>query len=48
MLSHPIESPAARWDAVRTRDDAADGRFVYAVRTTGVFCHPSCGARTPN
>ncbi len=35
----------ARWTAVRARDPQADGRFVYAVRTTGVYCRPSCGAR---
>jgi len=29
------------------RDPAADGQFVYAVKTTGVFCHPSCGSRRP-
>lgn len=34
-----------RWAAVRARDAQADGRFVYAVRTTGVYCRPSCGAR---
>jgi AraC family transcriptional regulator of adaptative response/methylated-DNA-[protein]-cysteine methyltransferase len=34
-----------RWPAVRTRDAAADGRFVYSVRTTGVYCRPSCPAR---
>lgn len=34
-----------RWAAVRTRDAQADGRFVYSVRTTGVYCRPSCGAR---
>ncbi len=27
------------------RDKSADGTFVFAVRTTGVFCKPSCGAR---
>ncbi len=37
----------ARWRAVRTRDPEADGRFVYAVLTTGVYCRPSCSARTP-
>lgn len=37
-----------RWAAVATRDAACDGAFVYAVRTTGVYCRPSCGARTPN
>lgn len=34
-----------RWEAVRIRDKAADGQFYYAVRTTGVFCRPSCPAR---
>jgi AraC family transcriptional regulator of adaptative response/methylated-DNA-[protein]-cysteine methyltransferase len=33
-----------RWLAVRARDATADG-FVYAVKTTGVFCRPSCAAR---
>ena len=34
-----------RWERVVARDAAADGTFVYAVRTTGVYCRPSCGAR---
>ena len=34
-----------RFAALRARDGAQDGRFVYAVRTTGVYCRPSCGAR---
>lgn len=38
---------AERWCAVLERDSAADGRFVYAVITTGVFCRPSCGSRRP-
>ncbi len=38
----------ARWTALTARDTGADGRFVYAVRTTGVYCRPSCSARTPN
>ena len=36
-----------RWEAVRRRDPAADGAFYYAVLTTGVYCRPSCAARTP-
>jgi AraC family transcriptional regulator, regulatory protein of adaptative response / methylated-DNA-[protein]-cysteine methyltransferase len=36
-----------RWAAVVARDAKADGVFFYAVRTTGVYCRPSCGARTP-
>ncbi|WP_372715808.1 bifunctional DNA-binding transcriptional regulator/O6-methylguanine-DNA methyltransferase Ada [Immundisolibacter sp.] len=34
-----------RWVAVCARDAAADGQFFYAVRTTGVYCKPSCVAR---
>jgi AraC family transcriptional regulator of adaptative response/methylated-DNA-[protein]-cysteine methyltransferase len=33
--------------ALAARDRRADGRFVYAVMTTGVYCRPSCGARRP-
>lgn len=35
----------AKWAAVVARDKQADGEFFYSVRTTGVFCRPSCGAR---
>lgn len=38
---------AERWAAVVRRDTRADGEFVYAVTTTGVYCRPSCGARRP-
>ncbi len=34
-----------RFARVRARDKAADGQFVYAVVTTGVFCRPSCPSR---
>lgn len=36
-----------RWAAVAARDRAADGTFFYSVKTTGVYCRPSCGSRTP-
>lgn len=36
-----------RWAAVLARDAAADGTFFYSVETTGVYCRPSCAARTP-
>ncbi|NEU11352.1 bifunctional DNA-binding transcriptional regulator/O6-methylguanine-DNA methyltransferase Ada [Methylobacterium sp. BTF04] len=36
-----------RWTALAVRDPVADGRFVYGVRSTGVYCRPSCAARTP-
>ena len=38
---------AARWQAVQSRDRSADGAFVYAVRSTGVYCRPSCPSRKP-
>lgn len=40
-------SNQARWKAVSTRDARHDGRFVFGVRTTGVYCRPSCPARRP-
>ncbi|MDR6713559.1 AraC family transcriptional regulator of adaptative response/methylated-DNA-[protein]-cysteine methyltransferase [Pseudomonas hunanensis] len=36
---------ADRWLAVQTRDSAAAGHFVYAVRTTGIYCQPGCKSR---
>jgi len=37
----------ARWTAVVARDRQADGEFVYAVRSTGIYCRPSCPSRKP-
>lgn len=36
-----------RWQALCNRDARFDGEFVYGVRTTGVYCRPSCPARQP-
>ncbi len=36
-----------RWSHVASRDASADGRFVYAVQSTGIYCRPSCPARRP-
>lgn len=38
----------ARWRQVCQRDCAADGAFVYAVSTTGIYCRPSCPSRRAN
>lgn len=38
-------SDADRWAAVQGRDANADGKFFYSVRTTGVYCRPSCPSR---
>jgi AraC family transcriptional regulator of adaptative response/methylated-DNA-[protein]-cysteine methyltransferase len=43
----PHADADARWQAVVRRDKAADGSFVFAVRTTGVFCRPGCPSRLP-
>lgn len=39
--------PEDWWGAVVRRDPAADGSFVFAVTTTGIYCRPSCPARRP-
>lgn len=39
------EQDDPRWLAVMRRDASEDDRFVYSVRTTGVYCRPSCAAR---
>ncbi len=35
------------WEAVMARDPNFDGKFVFAVATTGIYCRPSCAARRP-
>jgi AraC family transcriptional regulator of adaptative response/methylated-DNA-[protein]-cysteine methyltransferase len=37
----------AAWRAVSRRDRSQDGRFVYAVTSTGIYCRPSCPSRRP-
>ena len=34
-----------RWQALKRRDPAFDGKFLFAVRTTGIYCRPSCASR---
>jgi AraC family transcriptional regulator, regulatory protein of adaptative response / methylated-DNA-[protein]-cysteine methyltransferase len=41
----PTDISALRWAAVQRRDPSHDGHFYYAVRTTGVYCRPSCPSR---
>ena len=40
-------SPERRWRIVLARDRRYDGAFVYAVRSTGIYCRPSCASRRP-
>src|SRR5262245_44190035 len=45
--STPSTLDDVRWAAIAGRDATADGTFYYAVKTTGVYCRPSCAARLP-
>lgn len=59
LLPHPQVAPASLslpgmfpdpdscWTAVQQRDRACNGRFWFSVKTTGVYCLPSCAARPP-
>ncbi len=43
-MNHSLDP---RWAAIVARDAKADGLFVYAVKTTGVYCRPSSASRLP-
>jgi AraC family transcriptional regulator of adaptative response/methylated-DNA-[protein]-cysteine methyltransferase len=45
MISHL--NPETAWQAVSTRDRRQDGRFVYGVTSTRIYCRPSCPSRRP-
>ena len=45
--SPPATTDDERWASVVARDRGQDGAFVTCVRTTGIYCRPSCPARTP-
>lgn len=49
MLSQPMSATETdpRWQALRDRDASRDGQFVYAVKTTGIYCRPGCPSRLP-
>jgi len=55
VIENPLGETAAiaavehdpRWKAVASRDKSFDGKFIYSVRTTGVYCRPSCPSRLP-
>jgi AraC family transcriptional regulator, regulatory protein of adaptative response / methylated-DNA-[protein]-cysteine methyltransferase len=55
MPEQPIKSanvpslfPGKSWQQVLARDTSADGQFFYAVKSTKIFCKPSCPSRKPN
>src|ERR1700731_4770412 len=43
----PPRAAARYWRATLSRDARADGTFVLAVRSTHIYCRPSCPARRP-
>jgi AraC family transcriptional regulator, regulatory protein of adaptative response / methylated-DNA-[protein]-cysteine methyltransferase len=43
----PSFFPGRQWQQVLERDSSADGQFVYAVKSTRIFCKPSCPSRRP-
>jgi len=51
MPTNPKSAPSVfagrAWQQVLARDASADGQFVYAVKSTGVYCRPSCPSRRP-
>lgn len=47
LAKKAIGDSARHWRAIEQRRSDSDGQFVYAVRSTGVYCHPSCPARRP-
>jgi AraC family transcriptional regulator of adaptative response/methylated-DNA-[protein]-cysteine methyltransferase len=42
-----IEATNPQWQAVLARETASDGKFVFAVSSTGIYCRPSCPAKRP-
>lgn len=41
----PYATDEQRWEAILSRDIEADGVFLYSVRSTGIYCRPTCGGR---
>src|SRR5437763_15728862 len=46
-MAVPSYFPGKQWQQVLERDARADGQFVYAVRSTKIYCKPSCASRRP-
>ncbi|HCS61067.1 MAG TPA: DNA-3-methyladenine glycosylase, partial [Microbacterium sp.] len=46
-MTFPAMSFDERYRAIDARDTRFDGQFITAVHSTGIYCRPSCPARTP-
>lgn len=47
LMKNTFKSNSTRWTAIETRNHQADGYFFYGVKTTGIYCRPSCSSRKP-
>lgn len=47
MTTQQLMDDDRRWQAVLARDRTYNGRFVYAVRSTGIYCRPTCPSKRP-
>src|SRR5258706_10763471 len=47
QMNIPTISDEQLWQAVDSKDASFDGRFVFAVSSTGIYCRPSCPSRRP-
>lgn len=47
MPSRTLANMEQQWQQVLSRDARADGKFVYAVRSTHIYCRPTCPSRRP-
>jgi AraC family transcriptional regulator of adaptative response/methylated-DNA-[protein]-cysteine methyltransferase len=47
MQIQTLSNADQKWTLVLAKDTKADGQFVYAVKSTGIFCRPSCPSRRP-
>lgn len=43
----PFSSDALRWQALAEKDQRSEGAFLYGVKTTGIYCRPTCTSRLP-
>lgn len=47
QFNHESQISTEQWQAIINNDASYDGQFFYAVRTTGIFCRPSCKSKEP-
>ncbi len=47
ISNHLLANEETQWQAVVNKDARQDGQYLFAVRTTGIYCRPSCPSRTP-